>query len=117
MANGAKGESVDLSWPVTHSVPVTIGRSFNIGDRLFRAMTAGFALSLLAVFVSILAVLTYESSDSIRRFGWQLPFQLDLGSGNQGVRRAAVHLRHAGFLVLGFAAGGAAEHRHGAVLE
>lgn len=74
MTNGAKGEGVELSWPVTHSVPVTIGRSFNIGDRLFRAMTAGFAVSLLAVFVSILVVLAYESSDSIRRFGWHFLF-------------------------------------------
>jgi len=70
MANGVKGESVGLSWPVARSSTAAIGRRLNIGDRLFRAMTAGFALSLLAVLVSILAVLAYESSDAIRHFGW-----------------------------------------------
>jgi phosphate transport system permease protein len=74
MANGAKGQSAELSWPVTRSVPVAIRRSFNFGDRLFRGMAAGFALSLLAVLVSILAVLAYESSDSIQRFGWHFLF-------------------------------------------
>jgi phosphate transport system permease protein len=42
----------------------------NLGDRLFYLLTAFFAVSLLAVLASIGVVLVYESSDSIRTFGW-----------------------------------------------
>jgi phosphate transport system permease protein len=57
-------------WPVTTSRAPRIQRHFNVGDRLFRGLTAGFALVLLGVLVSIIGVLAYESSDSIRKFGW-----------------------------------------------
>lgn len=43
----------------------------NVGDRLFRTMTAFFAITLLIVLASIGVVLVYESSDSIRTFGWR----------------------------------------------
>jgi len=42
----------------------------NLGDRVFRLITAVFALSLLAVVASIVVVLCYESSDAVRTFGW-----------------------------------------------
>src|SRR6266478_637261 len=57
-------------WPVTTARAPRIQRHFNVGDRLFRGLTAGFALVLLGVLVSIIGVLAYESSGSIRKFGW-----------------------------------------------
>jgi phosphate transport system permease protein len=69
-----KAESVDLEWPVS-GAPVRPMRSrFNIGDAVFRNLTALFALALLGVLLSIVAVLAYESSDSIRHFGWGFLF-------------------------------------------
>ena len=70
MANGADGESIPLSLSVgrTPTLPVR-GRS-NVGDSAFRALTTGFALILLSVFFSIIAVLIVECWGSIRTFGW-----------------------------------------------
>ncbi len=42
----------------------------NIGDGLFRGVTAAAAASLVAVVVSIVAVLAYECTDAVRTFGW-----------------------------------------------
>jgi phosphate transport system permease protein len=47
-----------------------IGRRLNMGDRIFRTLTAGFALALLGVLASIAVVLAYESAGSIKTFGW-----------------------------------------------
>jgi phosphate transport system permease protein len=47
-----------------------LGRRVNIGDGLFRGVTALFALAIIAVLVSIFVVLTVESWDSITTFGW-----------------------------------------------
>jgi phosphate transport system permease protein len=47
-----------------------ISRHVNLGDWVFHALTGGFALALLGVLGSIVVVLGYESSDSIRTFGW-----------------------------------------------
>jgi phosphate transport system permease protein len=41
-----------------------------VGDWAFRTLTAVFALTLLGVLGSIVVVLGYESSGSIRTFGW-----------------------------------------------
>jgi len=42
----------------------------NIGDGVFRGITALFAFAILAVFASIFFVLVWESSGSITTFGW-----------------------------------------------
>jgi phosphate transport system permease protein len=70
MANGADGESVPLSLPVGRTSTLRIRHRSNAGDSLFRALTTGFALILLSVFLSIIAVLTVECWGSIRTFGW-----------------------------------------------
>ncbi len=56
-----------------HLQPQTLTRrlqGLNLGDSLFRSLTALFAVTLLVVLASIGVVLVYESSDSIRTFGW-----------------------------------------------
>jgi phosphate transport system permease protein len=50
--------------------PSRLPRGRRRGDPLFRAATAFFALVLLGVVVSVVVVLAYESSGSIRTFGW-----------------------------------------------
>ena len=45
-------------------------QQLNVGDRLFRSLTAVFALGLLAVLASIGVVLVDQSSNAIRTFGW-----------------------------------------------
>lgn len=70
MASSLKGESVELEWPMASVQAPRIVRRLNIGDWLFRSLTALFAASLLAILFGIFCVLTYESWDSIRTFGW-----------------------------------------------
>jgi phosphate transport system permease protein len=43
----------------------------NVGDTLFRLVTAGAACVLVAVVVSIFVVLAWESAGAIRTFGWR----------------------------------------------
>src|SRR5262249_19655009 len=57
-------------WSVPAAQAPRIRRRPDMGDRLFRGLTAGFALALLAVLVSIVCVLAVESTGSIRKFGW-----------------------------------------------
>ncbi len=70
MANGVKSESAQLEWPVTSVSLPRIRRGLNLGDSIFRSVTALLALLLVGVFVSIVAVLVIESWGSIRTFGW-----------------------------------------------
>ncbi len=48
-----------------------IGRRFNAGDQVFRALTGLSASALLAVLGSILVVLSCESTGAIKTFGWK----------------------------------------------
>jgi phosphate transport system permease protein len=70
MANGVKSESAQLEWSVTSVSLPRIRRGLNLGDSIFRSLTALLALLLVGVFVSIVAVLVIESWGSIRTFGW-----------------------------------------------
>jgi phosphate transport system permease protein len=70
MANGVKSESAQLEWSVTSVSLPRIRRGLNLGDSIFRSVTALLALLLVGVFVSIVAVLVIESWGSIRTFGW-----------------------------------------------
>ena len=70
MTNGLREESVPLGLPVAKSFGRLLGRRLNVGDRLFRWVTALFALVLPGVLLSIAAVLAYESWGAIRQFGW-----------------------------------------------
>jgi phosphate transport system permease protein len=70
MSSGVGEESVALELPVAKSIGPLLGRRLNVGDRLFRLLTALFALVLPFVFLSIGIVLALESSGSIRQFGW-----------------------------------------------
>ncbi len=74
MANGVKHESVPLDFPVERAGAIRIRRHVNFGDWAFRRMTASFAAVLVSVLLSIFAVLTYESWDSIVTFGWGFLF-------------------------------------------
>lgn len=47
-----------------------ISRGVNVGDPAFRLLTALFGLAIIGVLASIVLVLVFESSDSIRTFGW-----------------------------------------------
>lgn len=69
MANGVKGESAQLSWPAI-SLRAPIERRFNVGDWVFRTLTAVVALMLVGVLGSIFLVLYFESSGAIHTFGW-----------------------------------------------
>jgi phosphate transport system permease protein len=71
MANGVEEQSVDLRWSVSATGFQRMGGSLNVGDRLFKALTALFAFVLLAVLASIIVVLAYDSSTSVRTFGWR----------------------------------------------
>jgi len=62
--------SPPISVPTSHGVALRVGRRLNLGDWLFRNVTALVACSLLGVLLSIVGVLAYESADSIRTFGW-----------------------------------------------
>ncbi|MCC6764331.1 MAG: phosphate ABC transporter permease subunit PstC [Deltaproteobacteria bacterium] len=42
----------------------------NVGDTVFRALTAAGAWSLVAVLLSIVAILVWKSADAVRTFGW-----------------------------------------------
>jgi len=59
-----------VEWPVPRAAAPRLARRLNLGDLIFRALTAGLALLIIAVLASILVVLIYESSVSIRTFGW-----------------------------------------------
>ncbi|MFI5364336.1 MAG: phosphate ABC transporter permease subunit PstC [Candidatus Binatia bacterium] len=74
MANGVEGQSVDLNWVFFSSLPRRIRGHLNLGDWLFQTLTALLALVLVAILVSIFVVLVYESSASIRMFGWGFLF-------------------------------------------
>lgn len=64
------GERARLTNTVHDVLAPRISRHVNLGDWVFHALTGGFALALLGVLGSIVVVLGYESSDSIRTFGW-----------------------------------------------
>ncbi len=70
MPNGVGEGGVALGLPVAKSIGRLLGRRLNVGDRLFRLLTALFALVLLCVFLSIGVVLAIESAGSMRQFGW-----------------------------------------------
>src|SRR5512140_1736713 len=74
MTDGLAGKGVELGLQVVQAFPARGSRRLNIGDRVFRQLTALFALILLGVLASIFVVLTYESSDSIKTFGWSFVF-------------------------------------------
>ena len=65
-----ESQSLDAPWraTVTNARRPTSRRP-NVGDRMFRVLTTGLALTLLAVVGSVVAVLCYESADAIRTFG------------------------------------------------
>ncbi|HVN87582.1 MAG TPA: phosphate ABC transporter permease subunit PstC [Candidatus Binatia bacterium] len=66
--NGIKNPSAELTLPVSGTLVPSM--RLNLGDRLFKSLTAFLALVLVGVFVSIGLVLTFESAGSIRQFGW-----------------------------------------------
>ena len=70
MASGVKSESAQLEWPVTSVSVPRIRKGLNVGDAIFRNLTALLALLLVGVFVSIVVVLLVESWGSIGMFGW-----------------------------------------------
>jgi phosphate transport system permease protein len=74
MGNGVEGQSVDLNWVFFSSLPRRIRGHLNLGDWLFQTLTALLALVLVAILASIFVVLLYESSASIRMFGWGFLF-------------------------------------------
>ncbi len=55
---------------VPRAVTTPLRRRINVGDGLFRGVTALFALAILVVLFSIFLVLIWESADSITTFGW-----------------------------------------------
>jgi len=55
---------------VPRAVTVPLRRRINVGDGLFRGVTAMFALTILAVLGSIFVVLAFQSRESITTFGW-----------------------------------------------
>jgi phosphate transport system permease protein len=66
-----ESESLEAPWTATRaSARRSASRRRNVGDRLVGLVAAGFALTLLAVVVSIVVVLGYESADAIRTFRW-----------------------------------------------
>ena len=65
-----EGDLLEAPWTATRTATTGRGPRRNIGDRVFRAVTASFAFTLLAVVTSILVVLAYESSDAMRTFAW-----------------------------------------------
>jgi phosphate transport system permease protein len=70
MPNGIGEDRIALGLPMAKSIGPLLRRRLNVGDRLFRLLTALFALVLLCVFLSIGVVLAIESAGSIRQFGW-----------------------------------------------
>jgi phosphate transport system permease protein len=70
LANGVRSESAELKWPVTSVSAPRIQKRLNIGDWMFRSLTALFAVLLVCVLGSIVLVLLFESWGSIRTFGW-----------------------------------------------
>ncbi len=70
MATGVKSDSAPLEWPMTSVSAPRIRKGLNIGDAIFRRLTAVLALMVVAVLSSIVIVLLAESWGSIRTFGW-----------------------------------------------
>jgi len=70
MANGVKSDSPPLEWPMTSLSVSRIRKGLNVGDSVFRGLTAVLALVVVAVLGSIIVVLLAESWGSIRTFGW-----------------------------------------------
>ncbi|MBI3783275.1 MAG: phosphate ABC transporter permease subunit PstC [Deltaproteobacteria bacterium] len=62
-------ESVQLNSATSNVSWSPIHRQVNLGDWLFRGLTALFAGCVIALLVGIFAILTWESTDAIRRFG------------------------------------------------
>jgi len=71
MVNGIKTPGVELSLPLSDALAPRMRRRLNLGDRLFGLIIGGFALVLVAVLVSIGAVLALESGGAIRQFGFE----------------------------------------------
>ncbi|MBI1815653.1 MAG: phosphate ABC transporter permease subunit PstC [Deltaproteobacteria bacterium] len=69
-ANPSNSPSVQLGWPLASTLTPQLRRRLNVGDLLFRGLTALFALVLIAIGGAIVAVLVYQSSESIQTFGW-----------------------------------------------
>jgi phosphate transport system permease protein len=59
-----------LKWPMTSVSVSRIRKGLNVGDSVFRGLTAVLALVVVAVLGSIVVVLLAESWGSIRTFGW-----------------------------------------------
>jgi len=70
MTNAMKHERVELRWPASRRAARSLVQRVNVGDGLFRGVTAVFALTVVLVLASIFAVLVWESSLSISTFGW-----------------------------------------------
>jgi len=64
------GDVLEASWTAARQATGGGIARRNVGDRLFRLITAIFALTLLFVVASIVFVLAYESSDAMRTFRW-----------------------------------------------
>jgi len=64
------GDVLEATWTAARRATGRGMAHRNVGDRVFRLVTATFALSLLAVVASIVVVLCYESSDAVRTFVW-----------------------------------------------
>ena len=69
------------------------------------------AISVFAIVVLVVWELVDKSRLSLHQFGLQLLLRARLGPGQRQLRSGAVYLRHAGFVVSGIAAGGAAVRR------
>lgn len=64
-------ESLEAPWMAARpTVRSTVPRRRNVGDRVFRLLTASFGLTLLLVVASIFLVLCYQSRDAVRTFRW-----------------------------------------------
>ena len=63
-------ENGGASWTATRGAVRGAGRT-NVGDAVFRWLTALFAFMLVAIFASIVIVLASESRGAILAFGWR----------------------------------------------
>ncbi|HEY2385892.1 MAG TPA: phosphate ABC transporter permease subunit PstC [Candidatus Binatia bacterium] len=63
------GDVLEATWTAARRATGQGMARRNVGDRIFRLVTAAFALGLLAIVASIVLVLGYESSDAVRTFG------------------------------------------------
>ena len=82
-------------------MPHLRGASGETGDRIFKFAMLMCGLAVLGMLVLIVYELVLRSGLSWHAFGFKFFAGQRLGSGEREIWRAAVHLRNAGFVVLG----------------